>query len=123
MRTTISSLLAGNEKSINSGMFITEQADKLAYDTSYDMNMEDLSLGTLLGSGTFGEVMQAEVKELAQGEQRTTVAAKRVKDVKKEEYNKALITELKIMIYVGSHPNVIKILGVVRTNIINGMIS
>lgn len=115
-------MLEINEKNLNSSLSITSQAYMLPYDASYDVRMSDLSLGSRLGSGAFGEVLQAEVQGLIQGEQKTMVAAKRVKDSTKDEYMKALISELKLMIFVGSHQSVVKILGVVRENIINGKI-
>lgn len=99
-----------------------EQADLLPYHTSYDFPMEKLSLGVRLGCGAFGEVLQAEATGLIKDERKTTVAVKRTKDSTKDEEVKALISEIKIMIYLGKHQNIVNLLGVVRENIRNGML-
>lgn len=101
----------------------------LAYDTNYDVSMKDLILGIRLGSGAFGEVLQAEVTGLIQGVQKTTrlvngkqtttVAVKRLQHLSKDDDLKAFIAEMKIMIYIGKHQNVVSLLGVVRENLNN----
>lgn len=115
----ISYFVEGNEESMDPEKTIMEQADMLRYDTSYDFPMKDLKLGKRLGQGAFGEVLMAEATGLIAGEPRTMVAVKRAKAPLKDEDMKALITELKIMIYIGKHVNVVNILGVVRENIKN----
>lgn len=118
-RAGISYFVDGNEKSMNPELTIMEQADLLPYNTDYDFRMKDLKLGMRLGSGAFGEVLKAEAFGLVEGEPKTTVAVKRVKNSSKDEDIKALISELKIMIHLGKHLNVVNILGVVRENIKN----
>lgn len=98
---------------------IMEQADMLPYDIGYDFALKDLALGKRLGHGAFGEVFKGEAKGLITGEPTTTVAVKRAKIPPKDEDIKSLITELKIMIYIGKHVNILNILGVVRENIKN----
>lgn len=98
---------------------IMEQADMLPYDIGYDFALKDLTLGKRLGHGAFGEVFKGEAKGLITGEPTTTVAVKRAKIPPKDEDIKSLITELKIMIYIGKHVNILNILGVVRENIKN----
>lgn len=113
----ISYFVEGNENNLNPEKTIMEQADLLRYDTQFDFAMKNLKLGKILGSGAFGEVLMGEAIGLMPGEAVTTVAVKRVKAPPKDEEIKALITELKIMIYIGKHVNVVNILGVVRDNI------
>lgn len=98
---------------------IMEQADLLPYDIAYDFPSKNLKLGKRLGQGAFGEVFIAEATGLTPDEPLTTVAVKRAKNPPKDEAIKSLITELKIMIHIGKHVNVVNILGVVRENIKN----
>lgn len=79
--------------------------------------MNKLKLGKELGSGEFGTVLMAEAKGLVAGEARTTVAVKMVKPPRTDEKILSLIKELKIMILIGNHANIVNILGVVRENI------
>jgi serine/threonine protein kinase len=58
----------------------------------------------ILGSGAFGVVMKGTVDD---GE----VAVKTIKRNADKQYLKALLSELKIMIYLGNHPNIVTFLG------------
>jgi FMS-like tyrosine kinase 1 len=64
-----------------------------------------------LGSGAFGIVMKGEAEEIVPGEKRTTVAVKMVKTNADETHIKALMSELKIMVHLGQHVNVVNLLG------------
>lgn len=89
----------------------------LRYDTNFDFPMNDLKMGMRLGQGAFGEVYMAEATGLTPGQPMTIVAVKQVKPPVTYESIKSLIRELKIMIYIGKHINIVNILGVVRENI------
>lgn len=66
--------------------------------------------GIRIGSGAFGQVVQA-VAFGINGEKMTTVAVKMVKPNSDESHFKALMSELKIMIHLGQHVNVVNLLG------------
>lgn len=68
-------------------------------------------LGKQLGSGAFGVVLKAKAYGILEEEDSTTVAVKMVK--KNADYTciKALADELKIMIHLGKHLNVVNLLG------------
>lgn len=67
--------------------------------------------GKQLGSGAFGVVMKAEAYELEEPGVATTVAVKMVKRNSEVDTIKALASELKIMIHLGKHLNVVNVLG------------
>lgn len=74
-------------------------------------------IGKQLGSGAFGVVMKGEAKHIAEGEPVTTVAVKMVKKNADDTYIKALASELKIMVHLGKHLNVVNLLGACTKNV------
>ena len=71
----------------------------------------------MLGSGAFGKV----VKGTYQG---ATVAIKMLKSNSSQnaDYLRSLLGELKVMSYLGSHPNLVGLLGAITTNVKGGEI-
>lgn len=67
--------------------------------------------GKQLGSGAFGVVMKGEAYELMEAGVATTVAVKMAKSNSDFPTIKALISELKIMVHLGKHLNVVNVLG------------
>ena len=65
----------------------------------------------LLGSGAFGRVYRATALNLLPGEFRTTVAVKMIKSRTDCAQLKALRSEVKIMIHIGRHINIVNLLG------------
>lgn len=98
-------------------MSLDEQADLLPYDKKYEFPRDKLKLGKQLGSGAFGVVVKAEAEGIVAHEESTTVAVKTVKPNADNEVMRALISELKIMIHMGQHLNVVNLLGAVTSNI------
>ena len=76
-----------------------------------------LTLGKQLGSGAFGVVMKGVAKGIVDGEENTTVAVKMVKKNADHTYIKALSSELKIMVHLGKHLNVVNLLGACTKNV------
>lgn len=75
------------------------------------------ALGKQLGSGAFGVVMKGVAKGIIDGEENTTVAVKMVKKNAGHTYIKALASELKIMVHLGKHLNVVNLLGACTKNV------
>lgn len=67
--------------------------------------------GKTLGSGAFGVVVKAEAFGIVEGETVTPVAVKMVKRNADNAIIKALASELKIMVHLGRHLNVVNLLG------------
>ncbi len=77
--------------------------------------------GHELGSGNFGRVVKAEAVGLKDADENvTTVAVKMVKPTaKSHDAIVALVRELKILIYLGEHLNIVNLLGAcTKTNVI-----
>jgi hypothetical protein len=78
-----------------------------------------------LGSGCFGRVVKAEAVGIKDSEETvTTVAVKMIKPTaKSNDALDALIRELKIMIYLGSHLNVVNLMGACTKTHVKGKIT
>ncbi|CAH0560029.1 unnamed protein product [Brassicogethes aeneus] len=107
----------GQTEIINPELGVDEQADLLPYDKKWEFPIENLTLGKQLGSGAFGVVLKAEAKNIMMHEDKTTVAVKMVKKNADNALIKALASELKIMVHLGQHLNVVNLLGAVTKNV------
>nr|BAI67804.1 vascular endothelial growth factor receptor [Idiosepius paradoxus] len=96
---------------------IVEQTSCLPYDSRWEFPKERLRLGMILGQGAFGRVVKAEAIGIQDGVDVTTVAVKMVKDCTDREQMQALLSELKILIHIGQHLNIVNLLGAVTKNI------
>ncbi|XP_053599846.1 vascular endothelial growth factor receptor 1 isoform X3 [Plodia interpunctella] len=107
----------GIPKSLNPDLNIDEQAELLPYDERFEFPAEKLFLGKQLGAGAFGVVYKAEARGIVNAEETTTVAVKTVKKTADNMYIKALASELKIMVHLGKHVNIVNLLGACTKNI------
>ncbi|XP_049288619.1 platelet-derived growth factor receptor alpha-like isoform X2 [Anopheles funestus] len=107
----------GNLGVYNPELALDEQADLLPYNSEYEFPKDRLKLGKQLGTGAFGVVMKATATRIMVNEDETTVAVKMVKKQTDNEVMRALISELKIMVHLGQHLNVVNLLGAVTKNI------
>ncbi|XP_078053199.1 vascular endothelial growth factor receptor 1-like isoform X2 [Augochlora pura] len=108
----------GAVESINPDLTVDDQADLLPYDKKWEFPREKLKLGKHLGSGAFGVVLKAEALGICEGEAVTTVAVKMVRRVSNLMYISALASELKIMVHLGKHLNIVNLLGACTKNIL-----
>ena len=74
-----------------------------------------------LGSGAFGQVLKAEATGLKEDERVTIVAVKKARLQADESALQSLVGELKIMIHLGSHLNVVNLLGACTKRISKGI--
>ncbi|ESN92006.1 hypothetical protein HELRODRAFT_133386, partial [Helobdella robusta] len=106
----------------------------LAYDPAWEIPKDALRLESLLGQGAFGKVMQGRLsldkissqsilnqRITDQSKPSTLVAVKMVKDVYNHEQVRSLLSELKIMMFIGSHVNIVNLLGAVTTQLNRGL--
>ncbi|CAL1269808.1 unnamed protein product [Larinioides sclopetarius] len=73
-----------------------------------------------LGQGAFGRVVKAEAFGLNDYEKSTTVAVKMLKERADINQQRALSAELKILIHLGHHVNIVNLMGAVTKNIEKG---
>lgn len=102
---------------INPELTLDEQAELLPYNREFEFPRNNLKLGKQLGAGAFGVVLKGEATGIRKEERCTTVAVKMVKRTADHEVVRALVSELKIMVHLGQHLNVVNLLGAVTKNI------
>ncbi|KAI4819073.1 hypothetical protein KUCAC02_004353 [Chaenocephalus aceratus] len=90
---------------------LDEQCEYLPYDSSqWEISRDRLRLGKVLGHGAFGKVIEASIG-VSKSNTLDTVAVKMLKDGATASEDKALMSELKILIHIGNHLNVVNLLG------------
>ncbi|XP_046296388.1 vascular endothelial growth factor receptor kdr-like isoform X1 [Marmota monax] len=93
-------------------MPLDQQCDRLPYDDSkWEFPRDRLQLGKILGHGAFGKVIEACAFGIDKASTCKTVAVKMLKDCATSNECKALMSELKILIHIGHHLNVVNLLG------------
>ncbi|XP_077296632.1 vascular endothelial growth factor receptor 1-like [Arctopsyche grandis] len=107
----------GATECLNPDLGVDDQAELLPYDKKWEFPREKLKLGKQLGSGAFGVVMKATAHGILVEEEATTVAVKMVKRTADHTFIKALASELKIMVHLGKHVNVVNLLGACTKNV------
>uniref|UniRef100_A0A673JGL6 Vascular endothelial growth factor receptor 3 n=1 Tax=Sinocyclocheilus rhinocerous TaxID=307959 RepID=A0A673JGL6_9TELE len=91
---------------------LEEQCEYLPYDSSqWEISRDRLLLGKVLGHGAFGKVIEASVFGHDKKTCSNTVAVKMLKEGATASEHKALMSELKILIHIGNHLNVVNLLG------------
>ncbi|XP_061642648.1 vascular endothelial growth factor receptor 3 isoform X3 [Phyllopteryx taeniolatus] len=91
---------------------LDEQCEYLPYDSSsWEIPRDRLRLGKVLGHGAFGKVIEASIYGISKRTHLDTVAVKMLKDGATASEHKALMSELKILIHIGNHLNVVNLLG------------
>uniref|UniRef100_A0A8C3SC50 Vascular endothelial growth factor receptor 3 n=1 Tax=Chelydra serpentina TaxID=8475 RepID=A0A8C3SC50_CHESE len=91
---------------------LEEQCEYLPYDSSkWEFPRERLRLGKVLGHGAFGKVVEASAFGINKSNSCETVAVKMLKEGATASEHKALMSELKILIHIGNHLNVVNLLG------------
>ncbi|XP_026880254.2 vascular endothelial growth factor receptor 2 isoform X1 [Electrophorus electricus] len=93
-------------------MPMDEHCERLTYDASkWEFPRERLKLGDPLGRGAFGQVVEAAAFGIEKTATCTTVAVKMLKEGATSSEYRALMSELKILIHIGHHLNVVNLLG------------
>lgn len=120
---------------------LNEQGALLPYDQDYEFPREQLELGKELGAGAFGIVVKATARGITSNAEETVVAVKLIKSNADHEVlniillicqifkiiyfqsMRSLISELKILIHLGKHLNVVNLLGAVTKDLSKSMYS
>ncbi|KAG9331898.1 hypothetical protein JZ751_016636, partial [Albula glossodonta] len=89
-----------------------EHCERLTYDPNkWEFPRDRLKLGEPLGRGAFGQVVEAAAFGIEKAATCTTVAVKMLKEGATTSEYRALMSELKILIHIGHHLNVVNLLG------------
>ena len=141
-------LLEGSTKDINPQLPLVDQTELLSYDKRWEFpkchlrlgwfelnstlstsiktwcvcKSYDIHSGMQLGAGCFGRVVKAEAVGITKGSDESvqTVAVKMVRSQTNITAMEALISEMKILIYLGTHLNVVNLLGACTKQISKG---
>lgn len=113
---------------INPHIPISDQTDILPYDSKFEIDKSRFKLGETVGIGNFGRVVKAEVYGLkhvkpeysAMKNSATIVAVKMVKERSAVDQLKSLIAELKILIHIGHHINIVNLIAACTSKISKG---
>uniref|UniRef100_A0A8C2DB01 receptor protein-tyrosine kinase n=1 Tax=Cyprinus carpio TaxID=7962 RepID=A0A8C2DB01_CYPCA len=93
-------------------MPMDEHCERLTYDANkWEFPRDRLKLGEPLGRGAFGQVVEATAYGIEKATTCTTVAVKMLKEGATTSEYRALMSELKILIHIGHHLNVVNLLG------------
>uniref|UniRef100_A0A672S6B2 receptor protein-tyrosine kinase n=1 Tax=Sinocyclocheilus grahami TaxID=75366 RepID=A0A672S6B2_SINGR len=84
---------------------------QLPYDPKWEFPRERLRFGKILGSGAFGKVVAATAYGLCSADTVTTVAVKMLKPSAHSTEKEALMSELKVLSFIGNHINIVNLLG------------
>uniref|UniRef100_F7DLA5 Vascular endothelial growth factor receptor 2 n=1 Tax=Monodelphis domestica TaxID=13616 RepID=F7DLA5_MONDO len=91
---------------------LDEHCERLPYDASkWEFPRDRLKLGKPLGRGAFGQVLEADAFGIDKTATCSTVAVKMLKEGATQSEHRALMSELKILIHIGHHLNVVNLLG------------
>jgi fibroblast growth factor receptor 2 len=100
------STMAGNANDPN---MISEY--EFPIDLNWEFHRSQLELGKALGEGAFGKVVMAQAHGLVKTGQSTVVAVKMLKEGHTDEDVKDLVCEMEVMKMIGTHINIINLLG------------
>ncbi|NWZ01002.1 FLT3 kinase, partial [Loxia curvirostra] len=81
------------------------------YDMKWEFPRENLEFGQVLGSGAFGKVVTATAYGINNAGDSVQVAVKMLKEKPDASEKDALMSELKMMTHIGSHENIVNLLG------------
>ncbi|KAK7068925.1 hypothetical protein SK128_008581 [Halocaridina rubra] len=101
----------GRPNELNPDCSADEQAELLPYDKKCEVSRDRITFGQQLGSGAFGRVIKAMVSNVEPGKESTIVAVKMCKSQADISQVRALTLELKIMLHIGKHLNIVNLLG------------
>ncbi|XP_046745280.1 vascular endothelial growth factor receptor 1-like [Diprion similis] len=107
----------GAQISLDPELAVSDQAELLPYNKKWEFPRDLLKLDEVLGSGAFGVVRMGHAKTISSRETVTTVAVKTVRPTANLKCMKALYRELKILVYLGQHLNIVNLLGACTKNI------
>ncbi|XP_040896821.1 mast/stem cell growth factor receptor kita isoform X2 [Toxotes jaculatrix] len=96
---------------IHGNNYVYIDPTQLPYDHQWEFPRNNLRFGKTLGSGAFGKVVEATAYGLSEADSVMTVAVKMLKSSAHATEKEALMSELKVLSYLGNHMNIVNLLG------------
>ncbi|XP_060091288.1 receptor-type tyrosine-protein kinase FLT3 [Heteronotia binoei] len=91
--------------------YIYVDFSEMEYERKWEFPRENLEFGQVLGSGAFGKVVKATAYGISESGVSVQVAVKMLKEKYSSSEKDALMSELKMMTHIGSHDNIVNLLG------------
>ncbi|XP_062983793.1 receptor-type tyrosine-protein kinase FLT3 [Elgaria multicarinata webbii] len=91
--------------------YIYVDFEEVEYNLKWEFPRENLEFGQVLGSGAFGKVVNATAYGISETGVSVQVAVKMLKEKYGSSEKDALMSELKMMTHIGSHENIVNLLG------------
>ena len=111
---------SGSSREIASNSVYTTIMMTFVFLAALRANNPNANTGKQLGAGAFGRVVKGDAIGIVPTEPITTVAVKMVRSQGNMLGLKALMSELKIMVHMGSHLNIVNLLGACTKNVAKG---
>ncbi|KAM4628760.1 mast/stem cell growth factor receptor kita isoform 2-T2 [Polymixia lowei] len=99
------------EWKVHGNNYVYIDPTQLPYDHQWEFPRDKLRFGKTLGSGAFGKVVEATAYGLSKADSVMTVAVKMLKPSAHATEKEALMSELKVLSYLGNHMNIVNLLG------------
>uniref|UniRef100_A0A6Q2XQY4 receptor protein-tyrosine kinase n=1 Tax=Esox lucius TaxID=8010 RepID=A0A6Q2XQY4_ESOLU len=96
---------------IHGNNYVYIDPTQLPYDSQWEFPRDKLRFGKTLGSGAFGKVVEATAYGMSKADTVMTVAVKMLKPSAHATEKEALMSELKVLSYLGNHMNIVNLLG------------
>ncbi|XP_051954295.1 mast/stem cell growth factor receptor kita-like isoform X2 [Xyrauchen texanus] len=96
---------------IHGNSYVYIDPTQLPYDHQWEFPRDKLRFGKTLGSGAFGKVVEATAYGMSKADTVMTVAVKMLKPSAHSTEKEALMSELKVLSYLGNHINIVNLLG------------
>lgn len=96
---------------IHGNNYVYIDPTQLPYDHQWEFPRNNLRFGKTLGSGAFGKVVEATAYGISKADSVMTVAVKMLKSSAHATEKEALMSELKVLSYLGNHMNIVNLLG------------
>uniref|UniRef100_A0A8B9LD16 receptor protein-tyrosine kinase n=1 Tax=Astyanax mexicanus TaxID=7994 RepID=A0A8B9LD16_ASTMX len=96
---------------IHGNNYVYIDPTQLPYDHQWEFPRDKLRFGKTLGSGAFGKVVEATAYGMSKADTVMTVAVKMLKPSAHSTEKEALMSELKVLSYLGNHINIVNLLG------------
>ncbi|KAI1887913.1 hypothetical protein AGOR_G00195380 [Albula goreensis] len=98
-------------EAIHGNSYVYIDPTQLPYDPKWEFPRDKLRFGKTLGSGAFGKVVEATAYGMLKADTVLTVAVKMLKPSAHATEKEALMSELKVLSYLGHHMNIVNLLG------------
>lgn len=96
---------------IHGNSYVYIDPSQLPYNSQWEFPREKLRFGKTLGAGAFGKVVEATAYGMSKADTVMTVAVKMLKPSAHATEKEALMSELKVLSYLGNHINIVNLLG------------